>query len=274
MIRGPLLLLAASLPFLATLAPAAPPAPEGGNAVLQRLVERAGTHGTLQLSFTQEISAMGQPMRVTGRMQTAGGRTAMTMQTALPGGETMEQRIVVLPDVAWVYMPAMNIVMKMDIARMGAAASAQAPFPQQSPLGLVEGLRGGSMKHLGGKEIGGVACQGFRGTVAGLPSGALGGAAGLPADGVAEVWIGEADGVPRMLRVLGQDGAALFTQTFTDIVLDQPIPEQTFAFKVPEGAQVMDMSDMLQQKLPGSGDAPPDAAPPAAPAPDGGADEY
>lgn len=57
----------------------------------------------------------------------------------------------------------------------------------------------------------------------------------------ARLYIGTADGFPRKLELLAEDGKPTLTQTFTNIAINQPIDDSLFAYTPPDGVQVRDL---------------------------------
>ena len=53
------------------------------------------------------------------------------------------------------------------------------------------------------------------------------------------IWIDQADALPRRLEIHEQSGATR-TLTLSNIGVNQSLPEQTFAFKVPSGVRIVD----------------------------------
>lgn len=76
----------------------------------------------------------------------------------------------------------------------------------------------------------------------------------MPANGMdigammnaARVKFGVKDGFQRSLEMLDKDGKAWMTQTYSNIKLNGPIDDAIFTYTPPDGVQVMDMTEMVQ----------------------------
>lgn len=71
-------------------------------------------------------------------------------------------------------------------------------------------------------------------------------------------YIGVADGFPRKVEFLTQDGAATITQTFTNIKINEPIDDSLFVYAPPDGVEVVDLDVMTATNAVRLGDVAPD----------------
>ena len=60
------------------------------------------------------------------------------------------------------------------------------------------------------------------------------------------VEVGKKDGLVRELALLDTQGREVLTQEYSQVEINVPIPEGTFAFTPPEGAQVVDLNEPKQ----------------------------
>jgi len=243
--------------------------------VVAEIGKKAAAVRSYQADMAVSISMMGQAMTSKGLMiMRKPDRSYVEMETDM-GVMKMKQIMVSDGKWMWIQQPAMNMISKIDMARVTAAAGGGA--------GAAAGLSGGagasdltnplqmldkeSMKLLRVEDVGGVEVYVFEGA---MPKAAQATPQAqmpfMPAK--VQVWVAATDGLTRKLVMLDKEGKEAMSQTFSNIVLNKDYPDSQFTFTPPPGAQVMDMTEgtlnMLKSAAGGGKAAP--AAPPV-PAP-------
>lgn len=59
--------------------------------------------------------------------------------------------------------------------------------------------------------------------------------------------VGSDDGFVRRMEMLMPDGTAFMTQTYSNVVLNEALPDDAFEYTPPEGANVIDMVEQMKQ---------------------------
>lgn len=205
-----------------------------------------------QADLSVNISMMGQTMVSTGRMVFRSPDLSYTEMETDVGAMKMKQIMVSDGKWMWVHQPAMNMIMKIDMARVAAETKGARPpgvanagnTDLTKPLQMLDPA---TAKLLRTETLDGVQAYVFEGT---------------PPQGVArmqgpfmparvQVWVGVADGLTRKVAMLDKEGKEAMTQTFSNLVINKDYPDAQFRFTPPPGAQVMDMTEgtlnMLRQ---------------------------
>jgi hypothetical protein len=68
--------------------------------------------------------------------------------------------------------------------------------------------------------------------------------ASMPTPEAVEFWLSAEDGLPRKVLFYGENGNEMLSQSFKDVVVNPTFDENLFNFEIPEGAQVMDITEM------------------------------
>ncbi len=64
----------------------------------------------------------------------------------------------------------------------------------------------------------------------------------------ARFFLGKDDGFLRKVEVLMEDGTVFTTQTYSNVTLNESLPQGAFSYTPPEGVPVMDLGQQLQQQ--------------------------
>jgi outer membrane lipoprotein-sorting protein len=207
---------------------------------------------------------MGQAMTSKGRMiLRKPDRTYTEMETDM-GVMKMKQIMVSDGKWMWMHQPAMNMITKIDMAKLaaatkgapGAAPAATGGADLTKPLLMFDQA---TVKLLRTDTLEGTDVYVFEGE---MPKGAVGAPQMqipfLPAK--MQAWVSAGDGLLRKMVMLDKEGKETMTQTYSNIVLNKDYPDSQFQFTPPAGAQVMDMTEgalnMMKQATGGGQAAP------------------
>jgi outer membrane lipoprotein-sorting protein len=243
-------------------------APDKAQAVIKKAESVKSYHQNSKMS----MNMMGNQMEITGEMWVHDGK--MRMEMTMPPGN-MKQIIVSDGALTYTYMPAMNMVQKMDMKKIREALGADAAKKIGGPVAgndadPFQGLDKSSITYVGSEELNGEKVDVIEGAVA-ADKDAMKDMPMMPEK--ARYWVATSDGMPRKMVFFGKDGQEMLSQEFSNVTVDPKMDESLFVFKAPEGAQVMDMTDgvinMYNEMQKGSAPAMPPVAPPPPPAPAG-----
>lgn len=239
---------ALALGLLAALAAPRRTGAEEPAAIIARLQEKANSHENVQFTMHQTLHAPGQALEATADVAYAGRQVAIDMQMTMetPKPMTMQSRTVMADDVMWTHLPMMNMVNKVDMARIRAEAPEAMPQLDQRPGNLLATFEGIEPAYHGTEDVDGALTHHF--TVTAAQQAEMQdqtGAAELPTNGDIDLWIADTDGLPRRMIARGPDGTPVVTIRFTDVVLNATLPDDTFTFTPPPGAQVVDATEAM-----------------------------
>ena len=204
-----------------------------------------------KVDMKMETQMMGQTMTTTGEMTfQKPNKMHMTTTTNMMGG--MKQEMFVSGDIAWTYMPMMNMATKMDMKKLKAAGEKQFGMAKDADITTpFDGLPQDKIKYIERKATDDGAVYVFE---AKPGFGAL-----QPEDSplpqmlpeTMVIWIDVETGLPAKIIMKAKDDAPMMEQTYSNFRINIEIDESEFEFTPPEGVQVMDMTEgalnMMQQ---------------------------
>jgi len=218
--------------------------------ILKNIESKTRNIRSYTADMTITVEMMGQEMITEGeiifkkpekmRMEMSSNMFPQSKMMVISDGQTM-----------WTYMPAMNMVQKMDLARMKKELSEfyriEDILEQQTKqsgdmLNPLKGFNRDSIKFVGIEQT----AQGKTYTLeVDFPEKMLDTRAQqwgfTPSK--AKFWILEDNGVAVKMDIYTQTGNKMMSQEYKNIKLNPKISDSMFVFSPPEGAQVMDMTD-------------------------------
>jgi outer membrane lipoprotein-sorting protein len=156
------------------------------------------------------------------------------------GTMKMEQIHISDGKTAWMYQPMMKMLAKVDLEKVAAEtqddSAGQKSMDISSPL---EGLKEESISYVRTEDVNDEKFHIFRGCpraaqVQQMPFGLS----------QMEIWIGAKNGLLRKMLMLNEKGKEMMSQSYSNIQTNVKIDDSRFKFTPPEGAQVMDMTEM------------------------------
>lgn len=240
--------------------------------IMEEIGKKAAAVQSYQADMTMSISMMGQAMVSKGRILfRKPDRSYMEMETDM-GMMKMQQIMISDGKTMWIRQPAMNMISKIDMAKLTAAT--------KGVQGATAGMTGGTgtadlsnplqmldkqtLKLLRADTVEGAEAYVFEGAMAqGAQAGPQAQMPFMPAR--IQVWVAAKDGLLRKLVMLDKEGKETMSQAYSNIVLNKDYPDSQFQFTPPAGAQVMDMTEgalnMMKQGAGAAGAQPRPAAP-------------
>ncbi|HTS18711.1 MAG TPA: hypothetical protein VMP11_14145 [Verrucomicrobiae bacterium] len=229
--------------------------------------------------YNQSMSMFGARMEVKGSVaQKAPHRVWMQLDMPIMGQHSEMTMVMGQDGVMWqvMKMGSQQQIMKMDMNKVGSNALAQAgvqgnPLDQFDPakqlvntkamcdftMGASSDLDGQPMYVLDGK---------FKPATLSNPQ-----LASMASTiGKTRIFIGQNDGFVHRLEQYDKSQTNLvMAMEFKNIKFNPDVPDSTFVYQPPANAQVMDLTQMIQQRAatPPAGEAPPPTAAPPPPAP-------
>ena len=211
--------------------------------IVEAIMQRAKSVKSYHQSMSMSMSMMGNPMTMQGEMWAQGDKIRIEM-TVPPAN--MKQIIVSDGKTAYTYMPMIKMVQKMDVERlkkelgpdykdkMGAPGSSSSANP-------LEGMDPKSFHYRGTEELNGESVYVLEGKLGGISDELRKMNPMTPQN--AKFWISTKDGMPRQASFFGASGQEMMSQQFKNVTLNPQIDPALLSFTVPEGVQVVDMTD-------------------------------
>jgi outer membrane lipoprotein-sorting protein len=200
-----------------------------------------------------ETQMMGQTMTTTGEMTfQKPNKMRMTTTMDMMGGMTMKQEMVVSDDIAWTYMPMMNMATKMDMKKLKAMGEEQFGMAKDADITTpFAGFPEDKIKYIEEKETDDGAVYVFEAK----PSFGAMQPEGSPVSQMLPetmiIWIDVDTGLPAKIIMKTKDDTTMMEQAYSNFRINVEIDESEFEFTLPEGVQVMDMTEgamnMMQQ---------------------------
>ncbi len=254
--------------------------PKTTEEVLKDIGDKAAKINTYSADFDMAMNMGALDMKFGGNMQGKEKLMAMTLNMEMMNQNVAMKMVTDQTGITWMEMDMMELkqVMKMDMAQAQAMQEEMIPG-MPTGFGGMGGLRGDprsfadqfsktfDMTYTGKEKLEdedvyvltGKLKEELKATLSDNPSAV--GAATMGMDlgsmmDTARMKIGVKDGFPRSAEMLDKDGKAWMTQTYKNVKLDVPIDDALFAYTPPDGAQVMDMSEVAGEAMHGQEDAP------------------
>jgi len=218
-----------------------------GAAVVKTIMDRTLGIKKYRQTMVMKMNMMGSQMDMKGDMWMEGDKLYLEM--TIPPMD-MKQIMVSDGETSYTYMPAMNMVQKMDTARLKAELG-----DSFSPMGggqaggsgnsiqPFDGIKSDAMTYVGTEDIDGQKLY------------VLEGAFPQPSEEMrqmnpfipssARYWVSIEDGMPRRSTYISEEGQEMFRQDFSNIKLNPEIDPDRFTFEPPEGVQIIDMTEMI-----------------------------
>ena len=188
-------------------------------------------------------------------------RMEMTMPAGSMGTTTTEpMKMLMVFDgkTMWQLMPMMNMVTKIDFASLEGKIKEQMEsmsnlysLPDVSYQISEKKKDGNSYYFLETSDVSKFAQKGI--------GGGMGSAGQMPFQKVG-VWVNKTSSFPELTEFYSQEGKTVMSVEMKNVKTNQGLSPELFTFKVPEGAQVMDMTEMVktmsQKAAPSSGSTP------------------
>ncbi len=212
-------------------------------AVVQAIRDRVQGITRYRQDMHQTINMMGQSMTMRGTMVFDGDK--MRMEMVMPPAN-MKQVIVSDGKTTYTHLPMMNMVQKIDNARVQAALGERfgefsghsMTGPQMDPF---HGMATESVRFLGHETRNGERMYVLQGEMQEQMKRMMG--AAMPVPERIRFWISVEDGMPRQSIFYGAGDTEMLRQEYTSVEVDPHLDPELFRFVPPEGAQVMDMTD-------------------------------
>jgi outer membrane lipoprotein-sorting protein len=224
--------------------------------------------------YTQSMSMFGTRMEVNGSVvQKQPHRVRMQLDMPIMGQHSQMTMVLGQDGVMWqvMNMGTQQQIMKMDMNKLGSNVLAGVqgnPLDQFNPAKQLEITQGMCDLNVGAtRDLEGQPMYVLEGA---LKPGALTNAqlAAMAAMvGKTRIFIGQTDGfVHRLEQYDKSQTNMVMAMEFKNVKFNQNVPDSTFAYQPPPDAQVMDITQMMQQRAqqPAGEVAPPSAQPPPA----------
>ena len=177
-------------------------------------------------------------------------RMEMTMPAGSMGTTTTEpMKMLMVFDgkTMWQLMPMMNMVTKIDFASLEGKIKEQMEsmsnlysLPDVSYQISEKKKDGNSYYFLETSDVSKFAQKGI--------GGGMGSAGQMPFQKVG-VWVNKTSSFPELTEFYSQEGKTVMSIEMKNVKTNQGISPELFTFKVPEGAQVMDMTEMMKTTM-------------------------
>lgn len=215
--------------------------------MLDEISSKTDSVTSYKVDMKMEAEIMGQSMLTEAQIAfKKPNKMHMKTETNVMGG--MTQEIFTSGDIVWTYMPAMKMVMKMDMSKLEAEAPKDAGMGDNADITKpFKGFPEEKIKYLERKETDDGAVYVFE-AVTGFED-------EMPADMPADMptsellpeklvfWISVDTGLPFKVVTLAKDGSVMTEQTYSNFRINIPIDDSEFEFTPPEGVQIMDMTE-------------------------------
>ena len=231
------------------------------NDVIKFMAKMMASCTSWSSDFNQSMSMMGANMSFTGRM-TAKPPKQLRMEMAMPMMGQEVKMLMVMGDDLMMWqqmdMAGQKQVIKMNMAVVMSNALAQTGS-KLDPLQAMDPSRQWEMskefldyKLLPAAEVAGEPVWVLEGKWKESAASNKLVAAQAAMFGKSRIYVGQKDGFTRKLEQYDKAGAnVVMTMEFSNLTLNQELPSSTFQFQVPEGAKVMDMTEMAGRSLGG-----------------------
>ena len=213
--------------------------------VIKNIIERTKGIKRFSQDISMSVNMMGMDMDIEGKMWIDGDKMRMEMLTQ---PMNMKQIMVSDGETMFTYMPSMNMVQKIDMAKLKEAMGAEfGDLMSQQSMGSAnpfEGIDPESLTYLGLEELNGESTYILDGIINESLKSIEGLGAFMP-DSLT-FWISTDDGMPRKAVSYDDSGKEIFNQSYQNVITN-PEPEPSlFEFNMPENdPTVMDMTDMV-----------------------------
>lgn len=214
-------------------------------AVVKRIVERATAVKQLHQRTEMTMPMMGNQMRISGEIWQKGNKMRMEMTTP---PMNVKQITVADGDLTQTYTPTMNMVQQINLAKIRAELGPEFAGGPQNPgtspnMNPLEGMDPNTLKLLGSDTVAGEKVYVLEGAIK-LPDERM--KAMMPmVPSSATFWISTKDGLTRKVVMRGENGAEMLAQEFRDVTVNEEIADSQLALDLPEGVQVVDMTDSV-----------------------------
>ena len=210
---------------------------EKTRAVMEELDRKRAQVRSYRATLSIKMEMMGNPVVTTGAVRF---RRPGLLRMEMTGSTPVSQSISVFDGkVNWTHQPQINMVAKIDIERI------RGEFPDfdvnNSVFRPFQGLVKKSIRYVRSTSLNGAEVSVFQGDAKDTASKAGYGQFN-PAWG--EIWVGMGDGLARKTVMYRDTGVEMMTMEATVEAVNPAIPDSVFAFTPPEGASVVDMTDM------------------------------
>lgn len=221
----------------------------------ERLAEiRSKAEGvtSYRVNMTMEMDMMGQTMTTEGQMAFKKPDKFYTKtETNMMGG--MTQEMYSSGNIMWTYMPATKTATKMDMTKFIAAG--QDTSGMAGSAGITDPFKGLSedmIKYI--EEIDTIEGRAYVFEIHmdlgdQMPQDAPGFQL-IPKE--MSVWISADTGLPIKTIMIGENGATMMEQSYSDFEINPEIDDSVFEFTPPEGVQIMDMTEMAENMMKGT----------------------
>lgn len=215
--------------------------------IMREIGEKRKAVESYSARLTRQMQMMGATMTTQTTEWYRGKKSRQETTTSMPTGKTI---IVNDEQTMWTYMPAMNMVQKMDLQRMKEARESEDQKGEEEKgdekPGSFHGMGREGVRYLGRETLEEVDVHVFEGDATKAPQGFE----RFQFERI-KIWIGAADGLVRKMLAYNGEGKEVIAETRTDVEIDPTLPDSLFVFTPPEGVQVMDMTqntiDMVQK---------------------------
>lgn len=203
-----------------------------------KIKECWGNAKDFQADMNIDMEMMGTTMKMEGTVWQKDKlfRMEMTMPAGSMGAETTEpMKMLMVFDgkTMWQLMPMMNMVTKID----STASEPLYSLPDVSYQISEKKKDGNSYYFLETSDVSKFTQKGI--------GGGMGSAGQMPFQKVG-VWVNKTSSFPELTEFYSQEGKTVMSMEMKNVKTNQGISPELFTFKVPEGAQVMDMTEMMK----------------------------
>lgn len=194
------------------------------------------------MKISMSMQMMNQQMEISGDMIFL-KPDLMKMNMDMPGMQGGKMKMVMDEETAWIHMPMMNMVQKIDktvFKEIGNVGNMQMPMMgSNDPL---DQLDKETIELIGSEQCDGQSCYVFEGTVE--PTARK--IAGPMSPHRMRVWMAKSDGLTRKMKAFGEGGQQMMEIVATEVDKSVEVTRADFQFTPPEGAQVIDLTDQMR----------------------------
>lgn len=266
-VQLPLLRLAIVLSLVCAVVPVAPA--QDATEIIEELKSKIGDLKSFSADMTMTMGMAGMMIESEGKVIVLDDKMALDMTMDMMGQKMATRSVLDATGMMWseTDFGGMKQIVKMDMNKMVEQSAEMTGLPAPSgglggnPVEAVEQMLNTFDLQLDGKDtINGVEVYRLSATVKDELKGQMDPTGQMANMGVSlggvRMAFGIEDGFPREYAMLDDGGNPIMSMAYSNLVLNPEIDASIFNYTPPEGAQVMDMTAMIEQQMAGRGDSP------------------